>query len=63
MDKIFGNDLFDLSLEPVTEKDKDRLAKIMAYGSDETKWPTAKKYSQENESEVQYEELDRFDER
>ena len=45
----------------MTDQDKDRLAKIMAYGKDCDKWPT-KKIDLDYEPEEQ-EEPDRFDER
>lgn len=48
--------------EPVTDKDKDRLVKIMAFGNDESKWPAPKKQV-EYEDESEEEEPDRFDER
>lgn len=45
----------------VTEADKDRLAKIMAFGKDSENWP--KPYIHEEEEEYEPEpEMDRFDE-
>ena len=43
----------------MTDADKDRLGKIMAYGKDSLKWPVQRQ-------EIEYEEpeeVDRFDER
>lgn len=46
----------------MTDDDKERLVKIMAFGNDESKWPT-KKPSIEYEEEIEEpEEIDRFDE-
>lgn len=45
----------------MTDVDKDRLVKIMAFGNDESKWPAPKK-SVEYVEESEEEEIDRFDE-
>ena len=45
----------------MTEADKDRLAKIMAFGKDADNWPKVNKYVEEEEYEPEP-EMDRFDE-
>lgn len=48
--------------EPLTDQDKDRLAKIMAYGKDIEKWPAERREIEVPEYEEEV-EVDRFDER
>jgi hypothetical protein len=50
--------------EAVTEEDKERLGKIMAYGKDIEKWPAERRQiEQPDEDEMEMPEVDRFDER
>lgn len=45
----------------MTDQDKERLGKIMAYGKDSVNWPVQRpKYERDEEEE--YEEPDRFEE-
>ena len=46
----------------MTDADKDRLAKIMAYGKDVDKWPKLNNRSFEDVEEIEEPEVDRFDE-
>ncbi len=45
----------------MTEADKDRLAKIMAFGKDSENWPKPHIHEEEEEYEPEP-EMDRFDE-
>ena len=46
----------------MTDDDKERLVKIMAFGNDESKWPTKKPTIEYEEDIEEPEEIDRFDE-
>lgn len=47
----------------MTDDDKERLSKIMAYGKDFTKWPSKRMPIEEPEDFEDIPEPDRFDER
>jgi hypothetical protein len=51
----------DSILGAITDKDKERLGKIMAYGRDVDKWPSNQPQQVER-NEEDYEEPDRFEE-
>lgn len=57
------NDIIMYFKEPLTDQDKERLAKIMAYGKDIDKWPVERKEIEVPDYEVEEVEVDRFDER
>ena len=47
----------------MTDEDKDRLVKIMAFGKDADKWPKVNKHQIEDDEDFEPEpEMDRFDE-
>ena len=46
----------------MTDADKDRLAKIMAFGKDADKWPKVGRQIEEDEAYEPEPEMDRFDE-
>ena len=46
----------------MTDQDKERLGKIMAYGKDSVNWPVQRAKYERDEEEEEYVEPDRFEE-